>query len=408
MIRFLLDPARSGIVFAAAIVFGYALIPLWFYLQTGIDNDYTELALIALLAGAAIVFGFAGSSKPGAASGGRIEISLNVFIAAIWIPFIITAALIVATAPAIPLVTALTGGSADLIAVQREEFLKSREGIAAVFVYLNAFFTGALVPYSVASMFINKYRWRWLLTGLFLIYSLSFVEKAFFFKVILPLLYLFGTGLVRSRFGPKTTIGAAAALLLFVTTVSGSGSGGVPGVSADFFSANYAPSSPLTHIIWRAIAVPVFTAADALRVFSAYFGDQPFYGATSSFLASIFGLERIPFERIVFEVQWGQNETGTGSSNSVYITEAFVNFGRVGVIAFSLFIGWSLKWFARSRDEAFRSIWLLYAMGLYSAGLVGQLLSNGFVVILMIGLFVHVRPRPGAEHDHKEDMKWQT
>jgi hypothetical protein len=408
MIRYLLDPARAGFIFAAALVFGYAIIPLWFYFQTGMNNGYIELALLALLASAAVAFGFQGRNDT-TASIGRIEVSLGTFTAAIWIPFLATAALIVATAPAIPLVTALTGGSADLIALQREEFLKSREGIAGIFVYLNAFFTGALVPYSVALMFINKFRWRWLLTGLFLIYSISFVEKAFFFKVILPLVYLFGTGLVRSRFGPKTTIATAAAILLFVTTVSGSGSGDMVGTSADFFSSDYAPSSPVAHIIWRAIAVPVFTAADALRVFHTYFGSQLLYGATSNFFASIFGLERIAFERIVFEVQWGQNETGTGSSNSVYITEAFINFGWFGVILFSLFIGQSLKWFARSRDEAFRSIWLLYVMGLYSAGLVGQLLSNGFIVILLIGLFVHVRSASGSSGVQKEkDFQWQT
>ena len=317
--------------------------------------------------------------------------------------------LIVITAPAIPLFTALQGGSADLIALQREEFLKSREGIAGIFVYLNALFTGALVPYSIALMFMNKSKWRWLLTGLFLLYSISFVEKAFFLKVFLPLLYLFGTGAVKSRFGSKTTIAAAALILLFVTTVSGVGSSDSPGTSADFFSAYYAPSSPIMHIVWRSLAVPVFTAADTLRVYQTYFGGQPLNGATSSFLASLFGLERVAFERIVFEVQWGQNETGTGSSNAVYITEAFVNFGWIGVIAFSLFVGRSLKWFARSRDEGFRSIWLLYVMGLYSAGLVGQLLSNGFVLLLLIGLFVHIRPYSAArDAGHVRDLKWET
>lgn len=412
MIRYLLDPIRSGVLFALAIAFGYALIPLWFYLQTGIDNEYLQLAGIAMLAGASILFGFQGSSaaRAQAGSAGKLEFSLPTFTAMIWIPFLITAVLIVATAPAIPLLTALSGGSPDLIALQREEFLKSREGIAGIFVYLNAFFTGALIPYSIALMFINKFKWRWLLTGLFLLYSISFVEKAFFLKVILPLLYLFGTGVVKSRFGPKTTIAAAAAILLAVTTLSGSGSAesGV-GTSADFFSSDYSPSSPLMHIIWRSIAVPAFTAADALRVFHAYFAGEPFMGATSSFFAGLFGLDRIPFERIVFEVQWGQNETGTGSSNSVYITEAFVNFSWLGVVLFSLFIGRSLRWFARSRDEAFRSIWPLYAMGLYSAGLVGQLLSNGFLIILLVGLFVHVRPQADADAAPSKGMlNWGT
>lgn len=392
MIGYLLNPIRSAYVFAAAILIGYAVIPIAFYFETGVNNGYIELASIAATAAGGILIGFIGSNAENTTVG-KIEMSMETFTALIWIPFFISAILIIATAPAIPLVTAISGGSADLIALQREEFLKSRQGAAAVFVYVNAFFTGALIPYSVSLMFINNFRWRWILTLLFIIYSISFVEKAFFLKIMLPLLYLFGAGKVKSKFGPNTTLAVAAGILLFVTTVSGSGSDIVASNSStDFFSSDYAPSSPLMHIIWRSIAVPVFTAADSLRVFYLYFHGNQLNGATSSFFAAAFGIQRIAFERIVFEFQWGQNETGTGSSNSVYIIEAFVNFGWYGVVLFSAFVGRSLKWFARSRDEAFRAVWPLYVLGLYSAGLIGQLLSNGFFVILLIGLFIHVRP----------------
>jgi hypothetical protein len=400
MIRYILDPARSAFVFAAALFFGYAIAPSIFYFQTKIDDGYLKLSVISVVAVVAILIGFLGR-KNSSSDTARITISMEMFTVIVWVPFLITIIMIVATAPAIPLLTAIRGGSPDLIALQREEFLKSREGIEAIFVYLNALFTGALIPYSIALMFINKFKWRWFLTVLFLFYAISFVEKAFFLKIILPLLYLFGTGSVKSRFGPKTTLVVAAAILLLVTTLSGSGASvAVGGGSADFFSADYAPSSPLMHIIWRSFAVPVFTAADSLSAFEIYFHGHPFYGATSSFLAPLFGMERIPFERIVFEYQWGQNETGTGSSNSVYIIEAFVNFGWYGVIFFSLFVGRSLRWFANSKDEAFRAIWPLYIMGLYSAGLVGQLLSNGFIVILLLGFFINVRPHAhvGAVH----------
>lgn len=399
MIRFVLEPLRSGYVFAGAILFGYGIVPLWFYLSTNIGEDYLQLALIAILASVALTIGFQGHSDA-IDEVGMIPISLEAFTMIVWVPFVLIALLILVTAPAIPLVTALQGGSPDLIALQREEFLKSREGIAGVFVYLNAFFTGALIPYSIALMFIHKFRWRWLLTAVALLYTISFVEKAFFLKVALPLIYLFGTGAVRSRFGPKTTVAMAAIILLFVTIVSGTGSEHSVGTSTDFFSSDYAPAGPIDHIIWRSLAVPVFTAADALRVFATYFNGRVLWGATSSFFTGLLGMERIPFERLVFEAEWGQNETGTGSSNSVYLTEAFVNFGWIGVILFSLFIGRSFTWFARSRNEAFRAIWPLYAMGLYTAGLIGTLLSNGFLAMLLIGLFVHIKPHDAA---HTED-----
>jgi hypothetical protein len=242
-------------------------------------------------------------------------------------------------------------------------------------------------------MFIHRQKWRWILTIVFLIYSICFVEKAFFFKLAVPLFYLFATGAVKSRFGPKTTAAFAGMILVFIATVSGSGSNdSVVQTEADFFSASYAPTNPVSHLVWRAVAVPMFTAADAIRVFIDYFGGKPFYGATSGFLAAMFGLNRVMFERVLFEVQWGQNEAGTGSSNSMYVTEAFINFGWIGVVAFSLFVGRSLKWFSNSTDEAFRSTWPLYVIGLYSAGLIGQLLSNGFLLLLLIGLLVQVRP----------------
>lgn len=407
MIRFILNPTRSGYIFAAAILLGYGLVPLWFYLSANIGEDYLQLAMIAILAAAAVALGFYGHRDP-INEAGKLPITVDAFTALVWIPFVLIALLILVTAPAIPLVTALQGGSPDLIALQREEFLKSREGIAAVFVYLNAFFTGALIPYSIALMFIHKYRWRWVLTGIALLYTISFVEKAFFLKVALPLIYLFGTGAVRSRFGPKTTVAIAAVILLFVTTVSGTGSEPGIGTSADFFSSDYAPTGPIDHIIWRSLAVPVFTAADALRVFANYFNGEWLWGATSSFVTGLFGMERIPFERLVFEAEWGQNETGTGSSNSVYLTEAFVNFGWVGVILFSLFIGRSFTLFARSRNEAFRAIWPLFAMGLYSAGLIGTLLSNGFLAMLLIGLFVHIKPREAKAEDNQGELTWGT
>lgn len=393
MIRFILDPARSGLIFALAIFLGYAVTPVIFTFQTQTDNGYLRLSAVTVVAVVSVLVGFLGKNRI-LTGDHKIEVSMETFTALVWVPFLLIAALIVATAPAIPLVTAIMGGSPDLIALQREEFLKSREGVEAIFVYLNAFFTGAIIPYSISLMFIHRFRWRWVLTIFFIVYAISFAEKAFFLKVMLPLLYLFGTGSVTSRFGPKTTLAAGAAILLLVTTLSGSGAsvtGG--GGSADFFSSDYTPSSPLVHIIWRSFAVPVFTAADSISVFDIYFHNHPFFGATSSFLAPIFGEVRIPFERIVFEYQWGQNETGTGSSNAVYIVEALVNFSWYGVILFSLFIGRSLKWFARSHDEAFRSIWPLYVLGLYSAGLIGQLLSNGFLFLLFFGLFFDVRPR---------------
>lgn len=408
MIESLLNVNRSGLYFALAIAVGYGATAFLFYFNTGFDPSYTHLGIIALTS-AAIIFVSSRGFRSVRQLDLRFVISFEAFIFIIWVPFLITIALILVTAPAIPIVTALTGGSADLVALQREEFLKGREGVAGLFVYANAFFTGALVPYTIALMFLHRFKWRWALTALFLAYSLSFVEKAFFLKVLVPIIYLFSVGMIRSYFGPKATLSLAFLVLLFVTTITGSGSDVVAGTSANFFQATYSPPSPLMHIIWRSLAVPLFTAADSLTVFHVYFFDTPLLGATSSFIAALFGLQRVPYELIVFQFQWGQNEAGTGSSNAVFLIEAFVNYGWAGVVVFSIVVGRLFKLFADSDNEALRSVWPLLALGLYTSGLVGQLLSNGFIVLLILEVFVRIKePTNHTSHYQTGERIWQT
>ncbi len=169
------------------------------------------------------------------------------------------------------------------------------------------------------------------------------------------------------------------------------GSGSLEEVSGDpFFSVSYAPQGGLQHLIWRSVAIPLVTAADAIRVLQEQFSGQPLWGATSSFVASLFGMERIEFERLVFAAQWGQNETGTGSSNSVYITEAFINFGWSGVVIFSFLIGLMMRMFAVSRDEAFRALWPLFAFGVYTY----QLLVESYREWSGGAEFCHLFPLP--------------
>jgi hypothetical protein len=111
-------------------------------------------------------------------------------------------------------------------------------------------------------------------------------------------------------------------------------------------------------------------------------------GATNSTLALLFNRPRVEFEREVYGFQWGQNEAGTGSANSVYLTEAYVNFGMFGVAIFSLLVGRILYIFMSSRDISIRAISILFLYSIYNSGLLSTLLSNGFLVMLLIAFFV--------------------
>jgi hypothetical protein len=164
-------------------------------------------------------------------------------------------------------------------------------------------------------------------------------------------------------------------------------SGGAASISAvEYMSAGYVPTSSLDYFAWRAFAVPIYTASDTLLVHEQQFREQPLMGATSNLLSALFGLDRINLERFVFEHQFGSwNETA--NANAVFMVDAYANFGYLGVIFFSLFVGQIFRWFHLSSDIGFKSLWPLFAFVLFNASLIGMLLSNGFIYMLFHSLF---------------------
>jgi hypothetical protein len=299
----------------------------------------------------------------------------------------------ISTAESVPLISALRGASASVLSQQRGEFLKARVGAEAILAYLSTIFVSALLPYSLASLFIKRQRLRFLLLFIFLCYSVSFLQKALFFNVLVPLLYLFVV--YDTKKSPKTfyICVASVALLYFLTKLAFENdlysfatlTDEVPG---EYWTASYLANDPFDYLLWRIVSVPIFTATDTLRVVTEQFNGRWLWGATSSFFSSLFFLDRIPLEKIVYEFQWGWNETANANAN--YITEAYVNFGWAGVVMFSLFVGQTLRWFRRSRDYAIKSLWPIYFFAIFTSGLIGTLLSNGYIIIFFISLFIKI------------------
>ncbi|VVD85636.1 oligosaccharide repeat unit polymerase [Pandoraea commovens] len=388
----IVDIRSSGIVFPLMIVIGYCLVPLVVSLLF-FDYPYLlELSFLSIISALCITLGSITPIFDPLVSSHRKRLVLSEkgFVWPVWIAFALFAVLAWATAERIPILAAIAGADPATLAELRERFLKAREGWQQSFVYINALFTGALIPYCLARMFLSRMRGRWLGLFFFFFYSISFLEKAFFLKALIPLFYLVVAGHIRSRIRPGVLLLAMVGLVLFMAVVSGAGETGVAS-TVSFFSPNYVPSSPLEHVVWRTIVIPMVTAADGLRLFDTQFSGSLLDGATSSFLAGLTGQVRIPFEQLVFALQWGQNETGTGSANSVFIIESYVNFGILGVVFFSLMAGCILRLLVRSHDVAAGACWLLFALGLYTAGLIGTMLSNGFIVLLMIIVFVRLK-----------------
>jgi hypothetical protein len=325
-----------------------------------------------------------------------LSLDLDQFFKLLWIPFVIFVVIAWITAERIPLVAALGGADADTIAVLRERFLKAREGWQSSFVYINAILTGALIPYSIALAFYHRHRFRWFLFLFFLFYCFSFMEKAYFSKAMIPVIYLVMQGKVKLKIKPVQLLAITFGLLFLITYFSGSGSQMAElGGGDEFFSATYIPSGPLQHLVWRSVAIPVLTAIDSIRTFYETFGGHFFGGATSSVFTGLSGMKYVEFERAVFLAQWGQNQTGTGSSNAVYLIEAFVNWGYAGVISISFLAGALMRFMAFSDDEPLKALWILFGMGLFISGFVGLMFSNGFLLLFMVAFFVKLRkPRP--------------
>jgi hypothetical protein len=387
-------------VFCVALGAVYGLIPLAAYLFVVPEPSFlhlawlTSLAIMGLLIGSRISL-LDARFGPRAL---RIAIPAPAFHTATWLVFIVFVAVTFLTAPSIPLVSALQGVSAESLSQERGDFLKGRSGAGIALLYISTFLTNTVAPYSVVLLYATRARVRHVLAGLFFLFCISFMQKALFLNLVLPLLALFAiTNRLPARSALSVTLGSILVLLIGTYLSLGeTGEGAAAAVGANYLSAIYAPSNPLDYFAWRAFAVPIFTATDTLVVHTEQFGGRPLLGATSSLIASIFGMERINIERFVFEHQFGSwNEIA--NSNAVFITDAFVNFGYAGVIAFAAFIGVIFRWFRISRDVGFKSLWPLLAFILFSAPLIGMLLSNGFLYMLFHALFIKIIPS-GKSH----------
>jgi len=391
-----LHPARGFAVFWWTLALVYGIVPAYIYYYVA-PNDYflqlsilTGLTLFGLLVGARISL----FDRRFSANTRRIGIDLNVFQTIIWGGFILFIAITLVTAPSIPILSALKGASANDLSQERGEFLKNRAGAEVILLYASTILVNTFLPYSTVLLYATKSRLRFLCTGIFFLFCISFLQKALFLNLALPLLVFFA---IDRKLPTRQAMLWAVSLigLLIIGTYLSSGDGGVDskysgGTIADYLSSTYVPDNPLDHLIWRSFAVPVFTASDMLLVHAEYFGGYLLNGATSTLLSALFDLERVNIERYVFEYQFGGwNEIA--NANAVFIVDAYVNFGYLGVVSFALIVGQIFRWFRLSSDVAFRSLWPLFAFVLFSASLIGMLFSNGFIYMIFHALMIKIK-----------------
>lgn len=386
---------RKTILISYTIVFliSYCLLPYFFLVNLFGESAILLAELTIISCSFVLVGGF--FALKGTIKFKKISLNYDLTVKFVFSVFLLYVALVFVTAEKIPFIESLRGIDPQSLANMREKFLKARVGWQYSFIYINAFLSGALVPYLICIGFPIKYRHRYLMTTIFALYCISFSEKAFFLRIALPLFYYFYS----QSHNKKVMVIKWTSVMLIVLVIM-TALGGVQEADnedSSFFEQTYVPNDPVTKTVWRIVVIPVVTANDAIRVFKQEYGGQFFYGTTSSLFALISNRPKVDFEREVFRFQFGQTEDGTGNANSVYITEGYVNFGIIGVILFSWLVGFLVRFFTQSNDIALQGMSILFIYNMFNGSLIATLISNGYLFIILIALFVKFKYKENTD-----------
>jgi hypothetical protein len=386
MIKTLLAANRAFYTFSIAVAITYIIIPVIYWLFGNGDFYFILLAGLALIS---VMCSFLSYHMPiFDISVSRLRrIVVPLIIIKWWIPLAFFAFILytLSTAPSIPIVSAFLGASANVLSEERGAFLKGRSGIEGSLIYLSTIFVNTLVPYSLIVLFALKHNFRYVLFIGFFIYSISFLQKALFLNLLLPVIVYYAANHKLSKaLLLRFSVVTFGLLLTFIFMTYKFDDSTVLS-DAEFLSAQYVPVGTLDFLAWRIFAVPIFTASDTLKVHDIWFYGNQMWGATSGFLSKIVGVENINIERHVFEYQFGGwNESA--NANAVYFLDGYINFGLLGVIIYGLIVGQFFRVFAKTRDIALSSLWILFANAVFSGSLIGVLLSNGWILILIYAL----------------------
>ncbi len=366
----------------------YILVPILIYSFIVPDALYLKTSALAFIT----IIGMAiGSKIPLISLYGR---ELNIVIARkkntinfVVFLFLIFLFITLVTAESIPILSAFQGASAAILSDERGAFFKGRDGGWIILLYISSVFLSSIMPYVIISALEIKYRFRYVITGIFFIFSLLFLVKALFLNLLIP--YISYQLETNPKQVSRILTLAFGSLVIMLIMISLSGYGSLEDNKTynltDYFSTRYIPTGILDFLIYRVFSVPIFSVVDTLHVHSTELNGKFLLGSTSSLLASILGVEKINIERIVFAYQYG-GWNPIANSNVVFFVDGYINFGWFGVFIFGVIIGRIFKIISSSNNIAIKSLSLLFAMQLFSSPFIQMLLSNGWILIIVIAL----------------------
>lgn len=366
---------KYSIIYSVIFIFFYAIIPIVIlssvYPESSkLLSNLTLVSVVTVLVSANLAISNKESRYILVDFSYLINITFSIFLLLILITFI--------TAPSIPIIESLKGASQNELSIHRENFLKNRSGWELMLSYLIELFTQFFLPYLIAYSYYINHKNKRIYIYIFFLFCVSFLAKAYFLKIFIPIFFIeYSKAKNKINLIIKGSI-LILFLLFFMYFISGN-RGNESTTENDFFSTLYTPNSIIESIIWRSIVIPVVTAIDGMNLFIFDFNGRFLFGDTSSIIAFLKGNERINFERLVYQSQFGGSDTG--NANCYYLVEAFVNFGIWGVIAFSLFVGYVIRLFVKKNDAALIGILPLFLLNLFNVGLISLFFSGGFFIL---------------------------
>lgn len=274
------------------------------------------------------------------------------------------------TSEGVALIEAFKGATGYELGVLRETFLRTRTGGWQLLNYAYAIMNNALMPVVVTYAYQRRLRWRHVALTIFVIGLSLTLSKGAIASAALPLMALF---LMERRF--RAAAGALFMLFGVIGAMYFLSSGrlgaavidtaGETALESGQTTAETSPIIPESQIqnasdvpdnyniigrsdqlslaVNRIVWIPYATAVDWLRYQRDYMDGRLLLGRSIKPVAAALGWEHLSLERNVAAMQWGQNETGTASSNAVYFVDAWVNFGALGVVLYSALLALTIK-----------------------------------------------------------------
>ncbi|MGB6213675.1 hypothetical protein [Pseudomonas mandelii] len=332
------------------------------------------------------------------------------------------------TAPSIPLIDAIRGMNIDTIAGGRETFLRSRIGFEVSLNYMYSMFRSFLMPFAVCILYHEHSKLRHIALAIFLLSLILTLEKSLSILALLPLFYLFfqkqdykrAVVLVLLTF---TSVGLTSYLarggaeapdktsityepeknpteknvepkIIIAKSAADSQSMATLPEKYNMFSGN----SQVEYILNRVLYIPYMTAHEWIRYKHEVMNDGYTLGRSISLVAILLGEKKINLERDVFTFQWGQNNTATGSANTAYFIDAYLNFGTAGCLLYTFTIVCILRLTTKSNIATLQACIFVPMIFLLFNSLTAMIFSGGLFLLILLALFFSQKNRSIVTH----------